>query len=230
MTLHVVRCGDAALTVHFADRPCPALAARIAALHRTLAEQRPAGFVESIPGLTTLTVLFDPSTSAAAAVEASVLQAYERSAGRVPAARRWRIPVCYEGDCAPDLEAVGKSCGLAPADVVAAHTSRAYTVYLLGFSPGFPYMGDLDPRLVLPRRAEPRVRVPAGAVAIADGYTAIYPQSTAGGWHLLGATPVRLFDSARDHPALLAAGDSVSFYAVSRDEIARLPRDPMPAT
>ncbi|HEX9167224.1 MAG TPA: 5-oxoprolinase subunit PxpB, partial [Gemmatimonadales bacterium] len=122
--------------------------------------------------------------------------------------REWVIPVRYDG---PDLEWVAARTGLNPDEVVRRHSARLYTVYLLGFVPGFAYLGELDPTLVLPRRSTPRQRVPAGSVAIAGAQTAVYPLATPGGWHLIGQTTLRLFDPEREPPALLAAGDTVRF-------------------
>jgi KipI family sensor histidine kinase inhibitor len=138
------------------------------------------------------------------------------------AVRIWHIPVCYDAAVAPDLPAVAAAAGLSVEEAAALHASRGYTVYLMGFSPGFPYLGDLDPRLVLPRRPDPRPRVPAGSVAIATTHTAIYPQDTPGGWHLVGRTPARLFDATGTPPALLAPGDEVRFVPVSLAEYERL--------
>lgn len=218
-------CGDAAVVFQFDEPPSPALALRIAALHAALRHEVTQGLVESVPGLNSLTVLFDPEVQSARAIEQCVASALASRAAPTRRPAHWRIPVCYEGELAPDLEAVAFGCGLDASAVVEAHVSRDYTIYLLGFSPGFPYMGDLDSRLALPRRADPRPRVPAGSVAIATGYTAIYPQATAGGWHIIGTTPLRLFDAAREPPALMAAGDSVSFDPVTREDFDRIRRD-----
>lgn len=225
MTARAVPCGDAALTLHFDDRASAALTRRIAALHARLGAETPPGFVESIPGLTSLTVLFDPAVTNADALARSLRERVPTIDDAAFAPRQWRIPVCYEADLAPDLEHVAASCGLSARAVIEAHSTRGYVVYLIGFSPGFPYMGDIDPALVLPRRADPRPRVPAGAVAIASDYTAIYPQTTAGGWHLIGRTCVCLFDATAARPALLAAGDSVRFDPVERSEFDALVRD-----
>jgi KipI family sensor histidine kinase inhibitor len=112
------------------------------------------------------------------------------------------------------LDEVANRTGLAPSEVVARHSGTPYHVYMLGFLPGFPYMGDLPHKLALPRRADPRLRVPAGSVSIATTLTAIYPHESPGGWHLIGATPVRLFDPARPRPALLEPGDVVRFEPI----------------
>ena len=216
------RCGDAAFTISFGPRPHLLLTRTIAALHETLRRAAPAGLVETVPGLTSLTVLFDPDLTTCDALQREVERCIDATRNVHALSREWRIPVCYAEAFAPDLVEVAKAVGLDVAEVVRAHTARAYVVYLLGFSPGFPYMGDIDKRLALPRRATPRPVVPAGSVAIATRYTAIYPQATAGGWHVIGRTPVMLFDAALDAPALLAPGDTVRFHAIEPDEYARI--------
>jgi len=220
-----VPCGDAALAVQFDELPSASLARRIAALRERLASDLAAGVIESIPGLASLTVLFDPEGTSPEAVERLVLRCLASAHAPAGDTRRWRIPVCYEGELAPDIEDVAAACGLSASGVVAAHSAREYVVYLLGFSPGFPYMGDLDPRLALPRRANPRPQVPRGSVAIATTHTAIYPQSTAGGWHLIGATPVTLFAATATRPALLSPADTVIFEPVTRETFDTLARE-----
>lgn len=132
------------------------------------------------------------------------------------------IPVCYGGDHGPDLEAVAKHAGLSPDAVVARHAGGEYTVAMLGFAPGFPYLLGLDAALHVPRRDNPRTRVPAGSVAIGGAQTGIYPKELPGGWHLIGRTPLSLFDAHRASPALLAPGDRVRFRAIDAAEFARL--------
>jgi inhibitor of KinA len=175
-----------------------------------------------VPGLTSLTVMFDPDLTSAATLQQALERCRDSALASSPTSREWHIPVCYDAGCAPDLSDVARACRLTEAEVIAAHTSRSYTVYLLGFSPGFPYLGDIDERLVLPRRAEPRPRIAAGSVAIATQYTAVYPQPTAGGWHIIGRTPATLFDASASPPALLAPGDTVRFYAIDSAELERL--------
>ncbi len=215
-------CGDAAFTIELGTKANVLLARTIASLHTSLTQCAPPGFIESIPGLTSLTVLFDPDRTSAHTLHQDIMQlAHAQLTGAVQP-RAWDIPVCYEGEYAPDLLEVAKACAMSPQQVIAAHTQRPYVVYLLGFSPGFPYLGDLDPQLELPRRTEPRTRVPAGSVAIATRYCAIYPQSTAGGWHLIGRTPLTLFDARARPPALLAVGDTVRFHAVDAHDCERI--------
>lgn len=132
------------------------------------------------------------------------------------------IPVCYDDAFAPDLDAVVAHAGLPRQTVIANHTAAVYTVAMLGFAPGFPYLLGLDPALHVPRRASPRTRVPAGSVAIGGAQTGIYPRELPGGWNLIGRTPVSLFDPTRDTPALLAPGDRVRFRAIDAEAFARL--------
>lgn len=210
-------CGDAAFIIELGSTPHLLLTRAIAALHAELTRTAPHGFVESVPGLTSLTVLFDPDSTSAEALLKEVECCREITRDKAVRVRDWHIPVCYEGEYAPDLAAVAAACGMTTEDVVAAHTSRSYVVYLLGFSPGFPYLGDVDKRIALPRRTEPRPRVPAGSVAIATRYTAVYPQPTAGGWHIIGRTPETFFAPHREPPALLSPGDTVHFYSIDCD-------------
>jgi KipI family sensor histidine kinase inhibitor len=132
------------------------------------------------------------------------------------------VPVCYGAEFAPDLAEVAHLTGLAPGEVVALHSGTHYHVYMLGFLPGFPYMGDLPHQLALPRRADPRVRVSAGSIAIATSLTAIYPYESPGGWHLIGTTPIRLFDCERAPPALFAPGDRVLFEPIDATTFASI--------
>src|SRR5262249_7548668 len=152
--------------------------------------------------------------------EAAITALLGRESGVSAGAVCWRIPVCYEGEFAPDLPEVARLTGLACDDVVALHSSARYHVYMLGFLPGFPYLGGLPAELALPRRGGPRGRVPAGSIAIATMLAAIYPYESPGGWHLIGTTPLRLFDLARTPPALLSPGDAVRFVPVARGAFA----------
>jgi inhibitor of KinA len=136
-----------------------------------------------------------------------------------------RVPICYGGDLGPDLAAVASFAGLEEADVVRAHVAKTYRVFMLGFVPGFAYLGTVDERIAMPRRSTPRVRVPLGSVGIAGMQTGIYPAETPGGWQLIGRTPVKPFDPSRAEPFLMKAGDSVQFYAIDRGEYDRARAD-----
>jgi KipI family sensor histidine kinase inhibitor len=219
--------GDAAFTVEFGDKIDPALQAAVNALDIVIARAQAAGelpgLIEVMPTFRSLTVFFDPLVTGRGELIDAIRPHLDAAAHAVPVdGRRWRLPVCYEGDFGPDLAHTARTIGATVDEVIAQHSGTEVRVYMLGFLPGFPFMGDLPERLRLPRRIEPRVRVPAGSVAIAGELTAIYPWESPGGWHLLGRCPVRLFDATRDSPSLLAACDRVQFEPVSTDEYRKL--------
>jgi KipI family sensor histidine kinase inhibitor len=154
---------------------------------------------------------------------AELLAECVRPAARLEGSGRTvQVPVCYAAQYALDMEEVAARTKLAPAEIVRRHAGSEHRVLMVGFSPGQPYIGGLDPRLVVPRRATPRTRVPAGAVAIANAQTAVYAFETPGGWNVIGRTPLTLFDPAREPPSLLAPGDRVRFVPIGADEYERL--------
>lgn len=225
--IRLLDAGDAALTVEFGSTIDARLAASVDALDVEIARARERGafhgLVETMPTFRSLTLFYDPLVTGRDELVAELQPLLSRARTPQDAAhRRWRLPVCYEGELAPDLAATAAAAGLREDEVIALHSGVDYRVYMLGFLPGFPYLGDLPEPLRLPRRTEPRVRVPAGSVAIATGLTAIYPWPCPGGWHLLGRCPVPLFDARRAAPSLLAPGDRVRFVPVRRAEFDRL--------
>jgi KipI family sensor histidine kinase inhibitor len=214
----IVPFGDAALLVVFGDHVDRALNA---AVHRLARVVRDAGrpWSTPVPGYASLLVPYDElevgHTEASAAMARLIEAASRRDAAEPSedreAAAPLRIDVRYGGEKGPDLVEVAERAGLSPADVVDLHASTTYVVFMLGFVPGFAYLGPLTDRLALPRRSEPRTRVPAGSVAIAERQTAVYPFETPGGWHLIGRTDARLWDPRRTPPTLLAPGATVRF-------------------
>jgi KipI family sensor histidine kinase inhibitor len=226
----ILNLGDAALTVEFGDRIDPALVARVAALDQLcrdeIAAGRLSGVIETVPTFRALAVIFDPlAVRRATLVPRLAALAAAAQAASAPAPRQWRLPVHYGGAHGPDLDALARAAQLTVDEVVALHAGTEYRVYMLGFLPGFPFMGDVPEPLRQPRRSAPRVAVPAGSVAVAAGLTAIYPWPSPGGWHLVGHCPVPLFDAARPEPALLRAGDRVRFTVVAADAAAALAAD-----
>ena len=214
MTVRFLSAGDRALVVEFGDRVDRALSDDVLRLDASLRSTGLAGVVETVPTFRSLMVHYDPLVTSRAELEQAIAALLDRRSGLCRDATLWRVPVCYEGEFAPDLAEVARLTELTPREVVGLHSAVRYHVYMLGFLPGFPYLGDLPPQLALPRRADPRVRVPAGSVSIATTLTAIYPDESPGGWHLIGATPIRLFDPERPRPALLAPGDIVRFEPI----------------
>jgi KipI family sensor histidine kinase inhibitor len=172
------------------------------------------GVQELIPGMNNLTLVFDPLLTEAAGLEHAARTLWARPPRSRALGRIVEIPVRYGGDDGPDLDDVAAHCGLTADEVVRRHAATEYCVYFIGFQPGFAYLGGLDPSLHTPRRAEPRVAVPAGSVGIGGAQTGVYPLATPGGWQLIGRTSVALFDPRAEPPTLLAPGDRVRFVAV----------------
>lgn len=166
------------------------------------------------PGMNNLTIGFDPLQTDPDELERKVHTCWAEPHEAQALGRIVEIPVHYGGDAGPDLAAVAEHCGLTPDDVIRRHAAAEYVVYFIGFQPGFAYLGGLDEALHTPRRAEPRVSVPAGSVGIGGAQTGIYPLATPGGWQLIGRTDLALFDPQSDPPTLLAPGDRVRFVPV----------------
>lgn len=204
--------GDSAILIRFGDRIDLEINRRAHALARRIAAGPLPGIGEAVPGYTTLLVQYDPlRLEYERALEWLWVQAGQAVDEPLPAPRRVTVPVRYGGEYGPDLEFVAEHCRLSPGEVVRLHSGGEYPVFFLGFTPGFPYLGGLDPRLAAPRLATPRTRVPAGSVGIAGPQTGIYSVDSPGGWRLIGWTPLRLFDPGADPPARLAPGDLVTF-------------------
>jgi KipI family sensor histidine kinase inhibitor len=186
---------------------------RAQAVAAALAGSPIVGIVEIVPALRSVLVEIDlerASPGVANEIEAAAADAGSRG----PRGRRRTIPVVYGGEHGPDLEEVATLCGLSPAEVVERHAATELRVLFAGFAPGFAYLGDLPPELRVPRLATPRTRTPAGAVAVADAMSGIYPADLPGGWRIIGRTPLAMFDPRREPPAYLVAGDTVRFEAI----------------
>ena len=166
-----------------------------------------------VPGMNNLTILFDPLASDGLQLAEKLQVAWDSDSISQKTGRKVDIPVVYGGDSGPDLEEVARHTGLSPAEIVKRHTAAEYIVYFIGFQPGFPYLGGLDPRLATPRRSEPRLLVPAGSVGIGGSQTGIYPAASPGGWQLIGRSELQLFDPGASPPTLLQPGDRVRFVA-----------------
>lgn len=207
--------GDTAVSVEFEARISRATSDRVVRLARAIADASPAGVRDVVPTYHAVTVHFDPLRTDIAAL----LRQLEHEAGQPAppvddAPRVVRIPVFYGGAHGPDLNEVAAWAGLAEEDVVARHVSAEYRVYMLGFLPGFAYLASVDRRIAMPRRVHPRTHVPEGSVGVAGEQTGVYPQTSPGGWQIIGRTPIRLVDFAKPDPFLLHPGDLVRFYEV----------------
>lgn len=200
--------GEAALLAELGTRLDTALNTRAIALATALKRRRDVR--QAIAGYASVTVQFDPDQINHQALGTAIKRLASKRPPMAEPGRLHRIPVVYDG---PDLAEVAAVIGLSPSQIVAIHTRPIYRVFLVGFVPGWGYLGPLPEELELPRRDEPRTRVPAGSVAIAGRQTGIYPLPTPGGWHLIGRSSVRLFLPDSDPPCLFRAGDRVKFFA-----------------
>lgn len=213
---HITPLGDSAVTLSWGDAVSDELNRRVLGAMQAIESAALPEITDLVPAYAALTVWYDPLhlDYQEMAVRLATLAASADPADTAGGSRReHEIPVRYDG---PDLEEVARQVGMTRAEVIECHAARTYRVYLLGFVPGFGYLGELDPRLVLPRRGTPRKVVPAGTVAIAGAQTAVYPLDTPGGWHLIGHTAVAMFDPDRAEPSLLRPGDDVRFIVGPR--------------
>jgi inhibitor of KinA len=213
-----LRSGDTALVVEFGEGIDPRLSALVLSLARRLETAAIPGIVEMVPTFRSLMVHYEPLRLSHAELERRLGTMLEGSMAEERPGRRWHLPACYDAEFGPDLAEVAERTNLSVAQVIERHSATLFHVYMMGFLPGFPYMGALPRELELPRRVNPRLRVPAGSVSIAMAMTNVYSLESPGGWHLIGRTPVPLWNLQRAEPALLAAGDKVLFIPVSLRE------------
>ena len=221
-SIRVRRAGDAALVLELPAQLDPAINARVVTARTRLLGICGDRIRDAVVGYHTLTVYFDPSSVDPEWLETQLLAATNQG-GVSPSIEGATvdIPVSYGGAQGPDLADVARAIGGTEQDVVNLHVSCVYRVFVVGFVPGFAYMGPVDPALALPRRSTPRTKVPPGSVAIAAGQTGIYPMETPGGWHIIGRTAVRPFDASRAEPVLFRPGDRVRFHTIPAAEYVR---------
>jgi len=209
---NIVPLGDSALLVQFGDEIDIVINQRVHALATLLNTSRFEGIIEMVPAYATLLVDYDPLILSFAQIadylREKITQIIDNES------RKWRqveVPVRYGGEYGIDLESVATYCQLSIEDVIRIHSQKTYTVFMMGFTPGFPYLGKLDEAIVVPRLESPRKHVPAGTVAIAGSQTGIYPIDSPGGWQQIGWTPLNLFNPESERPFLFSPGDEVRF-------------------
>ena len=219
--------GDTAWTIEFGDKIDPALHARVLGLAEALATARASGdaqfsaqfsgIVDVVPTFRSLTVHYHPLLTDGERLGDDLLRLAESAGSASQTGRHWLIPVCFDAEYAPDLDELAQSKGLTRDAVIALMCEATFQVYMIGFMPGFPYMGGLPQVLEVPRLASPRKAVPARSLAIAGAMCAVYPWESPGGWRLLGRTPVPMFSASEvDSPSLLASGDKVCWQAIDK--------------
>ena len=226
-TFRIVPVGDATMVVEFEERIDPAVNARAVATADALRAAAIAGVRDVVPTYRSVAVYFDPLLTDHGGLARRLEEAAAEPLREEPTQHALiRVPVCYGGDFGPDLPEVARFARASEAEVVDIHTSRTYRVFMLGFMPGFAYMGVVDSRIAVPRRETPRVRVPRGSVCLAGVQTSVHPVDAPSGWHLIGKTPVRPFDPSRRDPFLMKPADEVQFYSIDRHEFDRLDSPP----
>ncbi|MCU9593370.1 5-oxoprolinase subunit PxpB [Caldibacillus thermolactis] len=204
---------------------------KIKGIAKFLNDNPPEWMIEYIPAFTTLTIYYEPyyiySTFGTENIYEYVCKEIKKLLLKIPIGdenepRNIEIPVCYGGDFGPDLEVVAEYNQLTPEEVIQIHSSGEYIVYMLGFAPGFPFIGGMSEKIATPRRKTPRLKIPERSVGIAGMQTGIYPIETPGGWQLIGRTPIRLFTPENNPPTLLMAGDKIKFTPISYEEYVKM--------
>ncbi|MDR2175343.1 MAG: 5-oxoprolinase subunit PxpB [Synergistaceae bacterium] len=223
----ILRAGEGCLVVEFGDAIDLGINARVQALRRKIEANPFPGFIDTVPTYRSLAVCFDAlKSSPADRLEKLLLRLSEDLVAEDGGNGELLIvPTCYEGELAPDLERVAAHTGLSADEVVRRHAARDCYCYMLGFVPGYSYLGGMDPALETPRLKEPREKIPAGSVAIGGKQTGIYPIDSPGGWNLIGMTPLCMFDPDRNPAIFLNAGMWVRFVPIGREEFDRLARE-----
>ena len=208
--------GDQALVVELGDTIDPLINRRVRNLMDAIEAAQVDGVFDLVPTYRSILVYYDPMRTSPPELRATVTELDRSSEERTfQDARTVEVPTLYGGEYGPDLEFVAEHAGLTSQEVIDIHSGADYQVYMMGFSPGFPYLGGMSERLTTPRLDTPRLEIPAGAVGIAESQTGIYPLASPGGWRLIGRCPLKLFDPDAEPPSLLAAGDRVRFVPIS---------------
>lgn len=233
MEIKYIVSGDQALLMEFGRAISPEISQKIRGVMKALEEQelsKKLGIRELLPTYRSILILFDPLKTDPKTLENELEKILPSiNSGMQGKGRTVLIPTCYGGEMGPDLAFVAENAGMSQEEIIERHSKPDYLVYMLGFTPGFTYLGGLDPKIATPRLASPRVRIPAGSVGIADQQTGIYPIDSPGGWQLIGRTPLALYRPDMDPPVLLQAGDYIRFVPIDletyRDIEEELSRD-----
>ena len=215
-------CGDRAVTVEWGSTIDENINRQVHAFARKVEALSHPAITEVVPTYRSATVHYRPEVFSYEELNQLLAPLAQGSAEEAEELPVVEIPVCYGGEYGPDLEEVAQHCSLTPEEVIARHTAPTYRIYMLGFTPGFPYLGGMDPSIAAPRRKEPRIQIPAGSVGIAGEQTGVYPIVSPGGWQLIGRTPLRLFDPQREQPILLSAGAGIRFVPIDEETFRKM--------
>ncbi len=219
----IVAAGDSSLLIEFEQKIDPEINRKITSIVQLIGDQQIEGIMDMIPTYCALLINYDPRIITYEKLRARMAELAKMDVKSGAQRKRvYEIPVCYGGEFGPDLENIANLAGMTVQEVIDIHTSADYLIYMLGFLPGFCYLGGLDERIHTPRLANPRVKIPAGSVGIGGASTGIYPMDSPGGWQLMGLTPVKTYDPDRETPILLHAGDYIRFVPIDRAEYDRI--------
>lgn len=221
--IKILTAGDASLLIEFGKEISPEINSKITGVVQLMKEQHIEGVVDVIPAFCSLLINYDPRVISYDEITKRMKRILKMDVRAGETKKRvFEIPVCYGGKYGPDLSFIAENAGLTEEEVIKIHSSRDYLIYMLGFLPGFCYLGGLDERIHTPRLANPRIKISAGSVGIGGSQTGIYPLDSPGGWQLMGMTPVKTYDPNREIPILLSAGDYIRFVPVEEEEYLRI--------
>lgn len=221
--IKILTAGDASLLIEFGKEISPEINSKITGVVQLMKEQHIEGVVDVIPAFCSLLINYDPRVISYDEITKRMKRILKMDVRAGETKKRvFEIPVCYGGKYGPDLGFIAENAGLTEEEVIKIHSSRDYLIYMLGFLPGFCYLGGLDERIHTPRLANPRIKISAGSVGIGGSQTGIYPLDSPGGWQLMGMTPVKTYDPNREIPILLSAGDYIRFVPIEEEEYLRI--------
>lgn len=221
--IRILTAGDSALLIEFGKEINPETNRKITAIVQLMREQHIEGIVDVIPAFCSLLINYDPRVLSYKELKERMENLLKMETKTETTRKRiFEIPVCYGGEYGPDIDNIAEHAGLSVNEVIKIHSSKDYLIYMLGFLPGFTYLGGLDERIHTPRLASPRLTIRAGSVGIGGSQTGIYPLDSPGGWQLMGLTPVRTYDPERQTPILVEAGDYIRFIPIDEEEFLRI--------
>lgn len=221
--IRILTAGDSALLIEFGKEINPETNRKITAIVQLMREQHIEGIVDVLPAFCSLLINYDPRVLSYEELKERMENLLKMETKTETTRKRiFEIPVCYGGEYGPDIDNIAEHAGLSVNEVIKIHSSKDYLIYMLGFLPGFTYLGGLDERIHTPRLASPRLTIRAGSVGIGGSQTGIYPLDSPGGWQLMGLTPVRTYDPERQTPILVEAGDYIRFIPIDEEEFLRI--------